>query len=687
MVINQELSDLINGVTDEATGPAPDFPEPLSETIQKKDCQNALQELKTLVEDQTEKVLGPLGFDMQVVQKSIMEGKTGGLWDAMVVGPLGVANDAIAETFNFDPAAIASGQVSVSNALTTLIDADGIQAALLAKPPPTTAEGDTVAAIDQKTNPLTEKQKNGISPCSKNVLIATVSTVVHVVTGAANEVLKKVSAAQSLLSMGTSLLDNFADGLFMLVGAELDKVFNLEVKLLDEITKVLNKTHDLVAKMGDEPFGFDHRKVIQDARLRLLAAAELVDQTQARLVNHAGFDGQSYDAAQAIIEATEDILSEAADEFDLGFSSKPYKLLGYLLTLEGLWVLWLRQAVKGEVTSKGLLNFPDSLQENLQVDNFFAPILDLVRCRLLNTVTDMADVERRGQLFLYIAKEYRWVIELKVLSEVMRASRSMLSTVDDAVQFSNEIVDWLDTYANQTNTVTMTSAEVDAAIQAAVPQIRNKVQNQATPASVVLSYVDRARQKTKLRSQQIAAQKPMLLDMLGIGDSSIVQGLAYAKQYTEYLTGKGLGSVLGALKEGDFSKVFGADALTAEIESMTQVYVNRVRGCVDTTDPAVDEKLQKVAQQANDDARARGLVSGLVEGGASLYTAEAMLEAANRQVDLSSVQVSNTPQVTHTDTSFTSTTIGSITLTDSEADALGVGESIDSDLINLDLTQ
>jgi hypothetical protein len=611
---------------------------PSSDVIQEQDCPTAFQQLKALVEEQAEAALGPLGFDLEAVRASLSEADAGGLWSSVVSAPLAVADAAIEETFGFDLASIASGKTGVRNALTALIDPAGIQAALTPSAD-IGSQSDQVEMINQQPDALKEKSKNALDPCNQNVFVATAATVISVAAGATNEVLKKVGAAQALFGMANTMLKDFGAGLFLLVGSELNKVYTLETTILKEIEGLLDQIEAILLKLGDEPFSFDHDKVVESAQVNLLEAATILEEVQGQIVDREGFDGLAYDRARAVVDQVADSLCSAADEIIPGFSALPYKLLAAVLILEAYRAQWAKQAARGKEQLKGMLAFPDNLKAQLQVDNFFAPILDLARCRIRHVVDDMAAVRIKGQLMLFITKEYKWCLELKVISETMGASRSLLETAESAVSFSDDVLGFISKYETQHTLVTVLPAEVDAAINDVILQARLKIQNQKAPARVVTSYVSTARDLVKRRREQLEAQVPMLLELLGLGNNKYVKAVAEAKQYVEFLTGKELTAVAKALLKGDFKSVFGADAVTASIDSQVQTYVNKVLGCVGSDDPAATEKLTAVAKQASDDERSKSLVAELVDGASSLFTYAALLEAKERQVDLSTVEV------------------------------------------------
>lgn len=623
--------------------------DPINLGVQAQDCPTALSQLIILVEDSVEAALGPLGFDLEVVSRDSVDEDTGGLWGAIIAEPLKVADAAIAETFDFDPASIAAGKTKVRNALVVLFDPDSIQAALepitdigkvtVATTGVLLGTGDPTEVINQKLSPLSDKYKNAPTPCAQNVLVATAATVTRVIAGTANEVLKKVGAAQALLGMSMSMLNNFGEGLFLLIGSELDRVYTLEVTLLSQIEYVLAQIEQILIELGDEPFSFNHPKVVQDARVNLLLADSVLSQVQSRIQIRAGLNEAAYDQARSLVQQVEQMLCDASEELIPGFSSKPYKLLALFRALEVYTQQWIRQSTRVQAQVDGMLAFPTSLKAQLQVDNFFAPILDLVRCQLQHVTEDMANVALKGQLLLYVAKEHKWCLQLKVLNETMKASRSLLETGDNAAKFSDDVLIFVSEYEAQQQAITAQPQAVFDVLEVALTQIRLKVQNQATPAAVVRAYVAQALGLATLRRQQLEAQRPLLLELLSLGSNKYVKAWAQAKQYTEFLTGKGLSTVLKGLVTGDLDAVFGANATTAAIEDKVQAHVVKVMGCLKDKDPASVDKLTQVAKQASDDSRSKALITDRVGGAASLFAFEALLESAERQINLSTIQL------------------------------------------------
>lgn len=577
----------------------------------------------TLARTQVDLIFEQLGYDAEAVLQEIINLRSDGLWQLTKEGPLQAANDAIAGAFGFDISAISSGQTTFRDTIDGFFNPDALGAALTAPgtevldqlagiPEGTGAPVPSVAAINRRITPqLRKSPRNAGGDCETNLIYATAGTVSKVAAGAVTESLKKVSAAHSLfVGLANQTGGGFIEGLFFVALSELDTAYSLEAKILRNMRSQIDRVNEAVENLEDIVFDINHDEFLRQVD-RVLRSADLrFAGVQSRILSGQRFSEGDYDAAKALLQQAEDLLCNEAPDPLLTFSVTPYVLLAQIEVLQVERDAWMSSQGTREEYGRFLAEWRTKLNQTLRTDNFLAPVLDLIRCRIRLVLQEIQATIGQGDFLVYFAKEKKWCLELKVLIELVRSSEEIFKFGDFIPDLNDDLREFTDNFQLRPALVVPAqtlAVQIDRYLKFA----RQRLTDPALRKEVVIGIGIALQSLITQRISALEAQKGPLLEALGLADSESTAKIAQAKQYIEFLSGTGLTELATAAIHGDWETFYSASPVNGLIKDKLGLDLEQLKECFlgSENNEAVADQLDQFNEQTRQQARSGALAA------------------------------------------------------------------------------
>ena len=588
-----------------------------------------LSELQEKNRVYAENRLSRIDVEAQFAAEQVKREQSADTWYDRVQEMLDDVGDDFKQSFGDNPTTVAEAKSFLDSLVHSLFDPESVLASTstssdIQSADRLVASPSFPSGIAERTQDLwTYKDAYGAHRCQRSLIAATVSAAGRVVSGAVSNASRALRAAQVSLGLASSSAFGVGDALAAVAARTLLDVLGGQDIVVAQLRGVARQIADLADGMTSKDYLFDHANFIREQRDLLLNADAILAQIEASLLFAPQFDAAGWEAARKIIkQVSENLRKLGLSDLLSGFSAKPMRL--YLLALYAdtlLSVLRRYQAISDRIAA-ALLGFAQNFA-NVRFDNLFAPVVDLLRCRIRKVIEDMDATIAKNSLLYYIVKEKQWSLELAAVAAFMK----MTAKVDlpgKLDRFSGTEA-LRDAFSALTKALTPDPNERDLryliSVGSAMVLLAKQKAASNIPSSLVVSAAEATIVECDRYTQRSGHVKPLLGGYVGLVVVAAPTAVAAVAKILRFAEEHQCSSFTDAVSEGRIDEAFQADALTSSLEGHASSLIAHVIADFEATGGkrGAESDLLVVNQTFQNDARSLGLLDELKNGYASRH--------------------------------------------------------------------
>lgn len=569
-----------------------------------RDCASLVEQLSKTVNQFVNREVKARKSKSGQVQKDFEARKSGGFWDSITAGPLAEYQQKIEEGAA-NAKDIADGKGGLLGKYSSYMDLSQSYAGMAT----TLASGvvsnivDEVAVVSQITDAvgipslLPTGQDAG---CDRNLLSATVGSVVRVAGRAVNNAAQAVFNVQATVGLAFDVMPDLYAGLMSLPAGSLSVLLTNREVLLSRISSTVNAAIDIANKLQADDYPFDHRSFVLNAMGELQGADSDLGQVESTLEAGGKFLGNVWDRAQQVIDdVSGDMLGSR-----LGLTPGQLiliRLTGYQKLLESLMsILTERQAAFAQVIA-AIGSFGVQFESSANMKNLAAPLVQQIRCTLQQVIKDMSKVTDMNGMLRYYLKEKQWGMELAQLSVFMKNSKVMGERLSRVSSPLNDLAEDLSAGINGASS-DLSSEEsymtLIGKMGGFVKELKRKIVSNVDTGLLVSvgASIDK-------EVASISASDSTLNDLLAtfnggfVGEAAltVLQGVTSVINFME---DSGLDSMVSDLKSGELNKFFTTDGFLNQLERVARATIGDVLRCCEDNagDGDTETRLKRISK-------------------------------------------------------------------------------------------
>ncbi len=590
---------------------------------------SVLAELQEKNQAHAENRLARIDVEARFAEEQVKRQQSADTWYDRVQEMLDDVGGEFRAAFGDDPTTVSEAKSFLDSLVSSMFDPESVLAATSTTTDIRSAgrlvtSPEFPSAITERTPDVwTTKDPNGVNRCQRSLISATVSAAGRVVAGAVGNASKALRAVQISLGLAASSEFGVGDALAAVAARTLLEVLGGQDIVVKQLRGVAQQISDLSRRMSARDYLFDHASFVREQQAKLIEADALLAQVEARLMDAPNFDSQTWDQARAIIkEVSETLRRLGIRDILSGLSAKPMKL--YLLAAYAevlLSVLRRYQIISDRITA-ALLVFPTNFAD-VRFDNLFAPLVDLVRCRVRKVIEDMDATIAKNSVLYYIVKEKQWSLELAAVAAFMKMS-SRIDLPGKIDRFSGTAA-LRSAFAAITDALTPKPAERDLRFLIALGGSMVLVAKQKAAANIdgrlVVAAADAVIAECDAYLAAAGKKKPILGGYVGLVAVAAPTAVGVVARILKFAEDRQCTSMTSAIAEGRIDDAFQSDALTSSLEGHASSLIAHAIAAFeqDGGNRAAEADLLAVNQTFQNDARSLGLLDELKNGYAARH--------------------------------------------------------------------
>lgn len=441
----------------------------------------------------------------------------------------------------------------------------------------------------------------GEAPKAIDMLAQNVSNISDTIKSKFSEIAKLSSAFDNLRGN----YEGFGAGLLTVVGNTLKIGLRREVTLIKEIKHSITQINGAVKKMSNDDYVTNHAYIISTVRDLILDANVNLDDVLTNISLGGNIPEGNLVFAKENITLAKDTLGNTKLELKALIPSlNAIKVAMYLVKLENQLIALEQLQLENQNTVRFFGAFEDTfIAATPGVDYVYAPIIDLIKCRLIKTANDMkATLDKKAQL-TFLLKEKQWYVELLIALAFFKA----IKTGEKGADFLRNLhfaVDYRPQNVVSSYDGTTSNERVQQILALYLRQVRKKIKQNVTADSVVNLGVMASFELDQYVKQRPNFSGALLQEVFGIdlppALASVVsdqisgpidhalsalskyqEGIAMAQTYIGTMNNLGFDLSVEALMKGDFDNFFAF----ANFKETVRRLIDLAAGCLDTTEP------------------------------------------------------------------------------------------------------
>jgi len=565
-----------------------------------------------------------INVETQVSERRVKEQETGDFWDSLIAEPLDEVTQTFKDTFNPVPEDAAAHRGEVEALLHGLFSSDTVLAGLTAnfEQPDVRAIDRLLAAPSSLPVPLervlgpTAKSQLSTRSCARSVVTASLTTVSKIAVGAVTNAVRAVQAVGATVGFLKNSVANLGPALMNLSAQDLLAIIASQAALCARATQITKLILKLLKAADGAVLTITTGAPLPEVKARLASADAALARLEL-LLSAGRFEQALWTSAKRDVDAAADLLCSFSVEFDFNLNAAvPPALADALISsLDSVLKIMARQQQLRSVLEINLAGFEIGFFKATRFDNLFAPLIDLIRCRI-NLICDEIAGAAGVAFFRQLVREKRWCIELRAISAFMRLSNKM------------QLPDVIDKF---TGTAALRTAadEVSAALASARREV---TQNDVRRLLVTgFAFVGHARRSVSLRLYSPAAVSlgeallreleacpkndgPLtgLLSVFSAGVATYASDAVIAvSKIMTFAEERNLTQMTESMKQGDVEGSLGVTGLTASLEGSLATSAAQLRNSIPSSQPVAAAKAEQLTIAYADQARAVGLYDEL----------------------------------------------------------------------------
>jgi hypothetical protein len=455
------------------------------------------------------------------------------------------------------------------------------------------------------------------------------------------------SVFSALRSSDTGGPASFGLGLLHSTLTAFKSTLSNELFILGQLPPLITAINKNILKFTDSDYSTDHLLLVAICQQLLMDANNNLGSVLIGMQDGGRLNQISFDIARSDIELAKELLSgfEISDIFGkltspltLQIAAQITLLIAYTQALEKLSAI-----NRGKVDRIGEFMLQYKLfQPN--VDFLYAPTIQLIRCRLSKIILDMGATAQLNQIFAFVVREKKWLIQLSVVLALLDGCKLLNKANANLEKIK---LDWQFRVSAVADSYPADLPPLVPELYIYIALVKQKLSFNISAASVVnkgndvINLINAYRtDATAMAGRRLAEDvfggilpegivnnialteiANPLIDAMGALESAAGPGIALAQSYMLYLDKNGMSGFADALKEGDISKFFSLDAFTSVLFGQAGEYVNAAFNCYeDQGDPVAMQVLRRNGALYQERRRSDDLFRLATEGSSREYT-------------------------------------------------------------------